>query len=123
MTLGLLSNKARLSKVNSIGKAASLVLAFWSLTANAEIRIAPGDDKTGYESTEYTTDSLSLEKRIGTTTDLVKIASAPQLGLPPLENYQQHVPDAAQIALGRKLFFDRRLSRNKTMSCAMCHIP
>jgi len=29
----------------------------------------------------------------------------------------------AKIALGRKLFYDRRLSLNNTFSCAMCHIP
>ena len=29
----------------------------------------------------------------------------------------------AAIDLGRKLFMDRRLSSNNTMSCAMCHIP
>ncbi|MFQ5698965.1 MAG: cytochrome c peroxidase [Myxococcota bacterium] len=29
----------------------------------------------------------------------------------------------ARIDLGRKLFLDRRLSRNGTLSCAMCHIP
>ena len=29
----------------------------------------------------------------------------------------------AKIDLGRKLFFDRRLSFNRTLSCAMCHIP
>ena len=28
-----------------------------------------------------------------------------------------------KIALGRKLFFDRRLSFNGTLSCAMCHVP
>ena len=28
-----------------------------------------------------------------------------------------------KIALGRKLFFDRRLSLNDTFSCAMCHVP
>lgn len=32
-------------------------------------------------------------------------------------------PTAEKIALGRKLFFDRRLSINGTMSCAMCHVP
>lgn len=30
---------------------------------------------------------------------------------------------AARVALGRKLFFDRRLSSNHTMSCGMCHVP
>ncbi|MGH8554899.1 MAG: cytochrome-c peroxidase, partial [Gammaproteobacteria bacterium] len=29
----------------------------------------------------------------------------------------------AKVALGRMLFYDRRLSLNNTMSCAMCHIP
>ena len=28
-----------------------------------------------------------------------------------------------QVELGKKLFFDRRLSANGTLSCAMCHIP
>jgi cytochrome c peroxidase len=32
-------------------------------------------------------------------------------------------PSRAKIDLGRKLFFDRRLSFNRTLSCAMCHIP
>lgn len=32
-------------------------------------------------------------------------------------------PTAAKVALGRKLFFDRRLSVNGTMSCGMCHLP
>ena len=27
------------------------------------------------------------------------------------------------ISLGRKLFFDRRMSFNQTLSCAMCHVP
>lgn len=40
------------------------------------------------------------------------------LGLPALK-----APAAAQVALGRKLFFDRRLSANGTLSCAMCHVP
>ena len=40
------------------------------------------------------------------------------LGLPALRP-----PPAAQVALGRKLFFDRRLSINGTLSCAMCHVP
>lgn len=48
---------------------------------------------------------------------------APPLGLPPLPLPAGVRPTAAQLALGRKLFFDRRLSRNNTMSCGMCHIP
>jgi cytochrome c peroxidase len=47
----------------------------------------------------------------------------PPLGLPPVPVPHDNPPTAAKIALGRKLFFDRRLSVNNTMSCAMCHIP
>ncbi len=47
--------------------------------------------------------------------------SAPPLGLPPVPGTAE--VSAARIALGRKLFFDRRLSVNGTMSCGMCHIP
>lgn len=55
-------------------------------------------------------------------------ASAPAdadrtLGLPPRATTADEVATAARVELGRKLFFDRRLSFNGTMSCAMCHVP
>ncbi len=87
------------------------------------IRLAPGDDKSGYENKSYTTNSLSLERRQGQRTNLLKLASEAQLGLPDPSAFAELAPHARQIELGRQLFFDRRLSRNKTMSCAMCHIP
>lgn len=45
------------------------------------------------------------------------------LGLPAMEIPADNPLTARKAALGRKLFFDRRLSPNGTMSCAMCHIP
>jgi cytochrome c peroxidase len=42
------------------------------------------------------------------------------LGLPPLTEAQR--PNKKLVPLGRKLFFDRRLSFNNTNSCGMCHI-
>jgi len=53
---------------------------------------------------------------------LARIAQPP-LGLPPVPLPADNPPSAVKIALGRKLFFDRRLSHNGTMSCAMCHVP
>lgn len=44
-------------------------------------------------------------------------------GLPPLRLPLDVVLDRRRVELGRKLFFDRRLSFNGTMSCAMCHVP
>ena len=46
---------------------------------------------------------------------------APALGLPPLP--PAPAANAATVELGRKLFLDARLSRNGTMSCALCHVP
>jgi cytochrome c peroxidase len=45
------------------------------------------------------------------------------LGLPVLEIPADNPLTSAKVTLGRKLFFDRRLSPNGTMSCAMCHVP
>jgi len=53
---------------------------------------------------------------------VARLATAP-LGLPPVPPPAGEPPSPALIALGRKLFFDRRLSPNGTMSCGMCHIP
>ncbi|GAB4464179.1 MAG: cytochrome c peroxidase [Burkholderiaceae bacterium] len=50
-------------------------------------------------------------------------AAAQPLGLPAVPVPKDNPPSAAKVALGRKLFFDRRLSFNGTMSCAMCHVP
>ncbi|MCV2881694.1 cytochrome-c peroxidase [Actibacterium sp. XHP0104] len=47
----------------------------------------------------------------------------PQLGLPAVPHPADNAPSIEKIELGRKLFFDRRLSINRTMSCAMCHVP
>ena len=43
------------------------------------------------------------------------------LGLPPVPAVTTGTPQMR--SLGEKLFFDRSLSANGTLSCAMCHIP
>ena len=45
------------------------------------------------------------------------------LGLPPVPFPDDNPPTAVKIRLGREPFFDRRLSHNGTLSCAMCHVP
>ena len=45
----------------------------------------------------------------------------PPLGLPPAK--PPRPLSQVGIDLGRRLFFDRRLSFNQTLSCGMCHIP
>ncbi|NQV21019.1 MAG: hypothetical protein HQ511_06345 [Rhodospirillales bacterium] len=48
---------------------------------------------------------------------------SPPLGLPKVGVPLDNPITAEKVALGRKLFFDRRLSHNRTMSCGMCHVP
>ena len=83
----------------------------------------PGDVKEGYESADYRTRSRSLLDRRGIRLDLIRLAHAPPLGLPPVPVPADNPLTRARIELGRKLFFDRRLSINDTLSCATCHIP
>jgi cytochrome c peroxidase len=83
----------------------------------------PGDDKQGYESDSYTTRSLDLELRMGQAADLMAMAEKPPLGLPPVPVPNTNPLTREKIELGRKLFYDRRLSLNDTFSCAMCHVP
>ena len=45
------------------------------------------------------------------------------LGLPPVSIPTDNQQTAAKIALGRRLFFDTRLSRDGSVSCATCHQP
>lgn len=82
-----------------------------------------GDDKNGYEDREYETRSNYLPSRRGEAQDLLQLVDPPPLGLPPMPVPADNPLTAAKIALGRKLFFDRRLSLNQTISCAMCHVP
>lgn len=83
----------------------------------------PGDFKDGYEADSYTTQSKAVELRSGTSTDLVKFVENPPLGLPAVPQPKDNPITRAKVELGRKLFFDRRLSLNDTFSCAMCHVP
>jgi len=83
----------------------------------------PGDYKQGYESADYVTQSRHLPGRKGRALDLMALIERPPLGLPAVPVPADNPATAEKIALGRKLFFDRRLSMNNTFSCAMCHIP
>jgi cytochrome c peroxidase len=79
-----------------------------------------GDAKDGYEDEHYETRSKRLRSRPGAEADLLALVRRTPLGLPEVDTAGM---TRETIALGRKLFFDRRLSRNGTFSCAMCHVP
>lgn len=70
---------------------------------------------------EYANPTLTEQHR--GPIDLFGRIQQPVLGLPKLPVPEENSLTPEKIELGRKLFFDRRLSRNDTISCAMCHIP
>ncbi len=53
----------------------------------------------------------------------VPVEIEPPLGLPPVSIPQDNPPTAETIALGRRLFYDPRLSVDSTIACASCHNP
>lgn len=85
--------------------------------------LGPGDNKQGYENADYTTRSKSLLNRRGKPADLTDVLDNLPLGLPPVPFPENNLITPARVELGRKLFYDRRLSHNSTISCAMCHVP
>jgi len=93
------------------------------LKAQADMLFQPGDNKQNYQQADYQTRSLALAQRLGRPANLLALAQQPPLGLPKLPVPKNNPLTPAKIALGRKLFFDRRLSLNNTFSCAICHIP
>ncbi len=84
---------------------------------------APGDNKSNYEHSDYQTHSIALTDRAGQAANLLKTVKKPPLGLPPVPVPENNPLTQEKVSLGRKLFYDRRLSLNNTFSCAMCHVP
>ena len=82
-------------------------------------KVGLADSRVGYESVSYVTDSKVVIQTLGERQPLYELSLNPPLGLPEVASEL----DPAEIDLGRELFFDRRLSKNETLSCAMCHIP
>jgi cytochrome c peroxidase len=63
-------------------------------------------------------------RKPGTDKPIGKVVTiVPPLGLPPVPIPADNPPTAETISLGRKLFYDPRLSKNNTLSCASCHNP
>jgi len=90
-------------------------------------RVGLGDSRENYGSSSFVTHSEAIvplvlhdtESEGGANQGRIHEASEYRLGLPPPKGGLR--PE--EIALGRALFFDRRLSANATLSCGMCHIP
>lgn len=55
--------------------------------------------------------------------EMIDSTTKAPLGLPMMIIPDDNKPTVKKVALGRKLFMDRRLSHNNTISCGMCHVP
>ena len=100
-----------------------LFLSGVSIAEESPVYSGPGDNKDGYDTNKYITNSQSLEERKGKKSDLIQYVTLKQLGLPAVEVPDNNPISREKIELGKKLFFDRRLSLNNTVSCGMCHVP
>ena len=106
-------------KRNAATDSTSVVMAAASPEREESVHRA-NDDRAGYAQGTYVSNTRALSKQ-GETADLLTHALRTPLGLPALPGRESLT--AETIALGRQLFFDRRLSINNTVSCAMCHVP
>ena len=109
-------------KVLRHSAAVLLLLSAVAASVPAQTMQGPGEVREGYERADYQTNSASLTSRKGAEADLLAVIASPPLGLPPVPAPANNPITAEKVQLGRKLFFDRRLSANNTVSCAMCHI-
>ncbi len=57
------------------------------------------------------------------TSSAIKRIKSPPLGLPSVPIPADNQVTKQKLELGKKLFFDSRLSKNNALSCAGCHIP
>ena len=72
---------------------------------------------------DSTAPSRAVTPTAGQALNLASAILSPPIGLPAMAIPADNAVTPQRIALGRKLFYDRRLSFNRTLSCAMCHVP
>jgi len=131
IVIAMLAPYQSMSRLNSLLPVALLVLSVTGFSASLEDsdsrghRVGLGDQRDHYDLETYTTQSEALlpigsgKGAEGSQRVEVYGREAAWLGLPG----PAMTLDPEEVALGRDLFFDRRLSANGTLSCGMCHIP
>ena len=92
------------------------VLGVYSLFVIASVATLASCGRTGHSDPGVV--SSQRVKPLGAPVDLTV-----PLGLPPVPVPRDNPMTVRAVALGRRLFYDRRLSRDNTVSCASCHNP
>ena len=101
---------------------------FWVLAAAMATGCQPADSATNMSQSSCPggscdkCDSDVVTQSVSTTSADEAKAEVP-LGLPELPVPEDNPQTAEKIALGKLLYFDKRLSKDGTISCATCHDP
>jgi cytochrome c peroxidase len=95
------------------------VLACLAITARMEIGVAAEPALAPHG-------AMAVQEQQQRLTKLVPSVAAPPSGIDPVAWASVYVPagnelTADRVALGRKLYFDTRLSKDGTLACATCH--
>jgi cytochrome c peroxidase len=95
------------------------VLACLAITARVEIGVAADPALAPHG-------AMAIQEQQQRLAKLVPSVAAPPSGIDPVAWASVYVPagnelTADRIALGRKLYFDTRLSKDGTLACATCH--
>ena len=90
---------------NKLNKIFLLLILFsaiqFALASELSNYSGPGDNKDGYNSKDYETNSLSLSDRKGKSADLIKFVTLKQLGLPELVIPEDNPVSRKKIELGK----------------------
>jgi cytochrome c peroxidase len=95
------------------------VLACLAITARVEIGVAAEPALAPHG-------AMAIQEQQQTLAKLVPSVTSPPPGIDPVAWASVYIPagnelTADRIALGRKLYFDTRLSKDGTLACATCH--
>ncbi|MEQ1875922.1 MAG: LamG-like jellyroll fold domain-containing protein, partial [Bdellovibrionia bacterium] len=131
--LSIFVNGALSNEVRGLGAGQIVLAANPIIVGPAGIAVTPGLAET---EPAMLIDEVAISRVARTSTEIQKAAFALQRAAPsalpfslPLGLSREGMkfvgpaPTQAQADLGKMLFFDQRLSLNKTVSCATCHQP
>lgn len=119
------THRAQSQRNSALGKGAAGLLALLLLVSGCH-RGGPTTNRTaegpaGVDSVAANTNAQG--EQVKATPLGPPLAIATPLGLPPVPMPADNPPTARTIALGKRLYFDKRLSSDNTIACATCHDP
>ncbi len=97
-------------------------IASLSLAACDDSKLQPQKPVESAKPPASTSASAAIEKPLPPMPVAPPLPATPQ-PLPELKTPADNALSAEKVALGKQLFFDKRLSKDGTMACESCHVP